>query len=635
MSTRLQRISARLPRALVVAHDLLMVLLCWVGLQKLRYGLNPVPVEIAWLSVQSLLVVAAQGLVFWRVGLYRGLWRFASLPDLMNILRAGVLGLLAIMVGLVMVQQLHGVPRSTLVLYPFALVLLLGAPRLLYRAWKDNSFSFRNEAARARVLILGAGGSAEALIRELRRSGEYVVVGLLDDDRRLHGAKVQGVPVLGPLDRIRDFAREVAAELLVIAMPSAEGEEMQRVLALCEECGLPVRTMPRLHDILQGRGPTAPLKEVAIEDLLGRAPIQPDWTAMRAWLGGRTVMVTGAGGSIGSELARQCADLDIGTLMLVERSEYHLMRICDELVRRWPELRVIPVLGDCGDPALLHHVFAGEPVDAVFHAAAHKQVPMLESQLREAVRNDLLVTETIARASREARVGTFVFISTDKAINPINVLGATKRMAETACQALAHGVETRFITVRFGNVLGSAGSVVPLFREQIQRGGPVTVTHPDVTRFFMTIEEACQLILQAASIDSHEAIYTLDMGKPVRIRLLAEQMIRLAGKRPDVDIPIRYIGLRPGEKLHEVVFHPSERHHLTTHPKILRAEPRETDPGMVLAALKLAREAVVRFDEERLMRILRTTVPEFTPETDEQRRSASAEIIPLHGGGSQ
>jgi len=632
--TPIQRLAARVPRLMVVGHDLAMVLVCWVGLQRLRYGLNPLPPEIPWLTLQSMIVVVAQGLVFWRVGLYRGLWRFASMPDLWNILRAGVLGLLAIMVGLVMVQQLDGVPRSTLVGYPFALMLLLGTPRLLYRAWKDNSFAFQNEVARSRVLILGAGASAEGLLRDLRRSGQYVVVGMIDDDRRLHGAKVQGIPVLGSLSRVKEVAREVAADLLVIAMPTADAEEMQRVMALCDECGLPVRTMPRLEDILEGQGASAPLKEVAIEDLLGRAPIQPDWPAMREWLGGRTVMVTGAGGSIGSELCRQCAQLDIGALVLVERSEYPLIQICEELDQRWPGLTVIPVLGDCGDPTLLSHTFTQHKVDAVFHAAAHKQVPILEGQLREAVRNNLLVTETIARASRDAGVGTFVFISTDKAVNPINVLGATKRMAEMACQALAPGVDTRFITVRFGNVLGSAGSVVPLFNEQIRRGGPVTVTHPDVTRFFMTIPEACQLILQAASIDSHEAIYTLDMGKPVRIRLLAEQMIRLAGKRPDIDVPIRYIGLRPGEKLHEVVFHPSERHHLTTHPKILRAEPRDSDPGMILTSLKLAREAVHRFDEERLLRILRNAVPEYVPETEEQRRAASAQIIPLHGGGN-
>lgn len=634
MTTFTQRLAFRLPRLLVIGHDLTMVLICWVGLQRLRYGFNEIPVEIPWFSLQTLIVVSAQGLVFWRVGLYRGLWRFASLPDLWNILRAGMLGLLAIMLGLVMVQQLGGVPRSTLVGYPFVLVLLLGAPRLLYRGWKDNNFAFRNEVPRVRVLILGAGHSGEALVRDLRRGSQYAVVGLIDDDRRLHGAKVQGIPVLGPLSEVSEVAREVAAEMLVIAMPTASPDEMQRVMALCDECGLPVRTVPRLEDILDRPAETAQLKEVAIEDLLGRAPVQPDWTAMRGWLGDRTVLVTGAGGSIGSELSRQCAQLGIEALVLLERNEFALMQICDELLTRWPNLPVKPVLGDCGDPVLMAHVLESHRVDAVFHAAAHKQVPMLEGQLREAVRNNLLATETMARASAKAGVGTFVFISTDKAVNPANVLGATKRMAEMACHALAGGTGTRFITVRFGNVLGSAGSVVPLFREQIRRGGPVTVTHPDVTRYFMTIPEAGQLILQAAAMGSSEAIYTLDMGKPIRIRLLAEQMIRLAGKRPDIDIPIRYIGLRPGEKLHEVVFHPSERHHLTTHPKILRAEPRELDSGAVLMSLKLARESVQRFDEERLLRILRNVVPEYVPETDEQRVVGSARIIALHGGGS-
>jgi FlaA1/EpsC-like NDP-sugar epimerase len=373
--------------------------------------------------------------------------------------------------------------------------------------------------------------------------------------------------------------------------------------------------VPRLHDVLEGRSLPGELKEVAIEDLLGRQPVLPDWKAIRGWLGGRAVLVTGAGGSIGSELCRQCAKHGARRIVLVEIDELALTTTEAELRRDFPDLDCVSVLGDCGDPAVIQHALQmGEP-EAVFHAAAYKQVPLLEAQLREAVRNNVLCTDVVARACRSNSVGTFVLISTDKAVDPVNVLGATKRLAEMACQALADRRSTRFVTVRFGNVLDSAGSVVPLFREQIRCGGPVTVTDPDVTRFFMTIPEACQLILQASSIGSHEAIYTLDMGEPVRISLLAEQMIRLAGKQPGRDIAVVYTGLRPGEKLHETLFHADERYRPTSHPKILQAEPRGITIEVIAHAIERLREASVRYDREALSQLLREAVPEFAPAT--------------------
>ena len=478
-----------------------------------------------------------------------------------------------------------------------------------------------------RVLSLGAGQAGETLVRDLRRTGAYDPVGFLDDAPKLRGSQLQGVPVLGRVDEVETIAPETAAKLLVIAMPSADAPAMRRVVAACERTGLPFRTVPRLDDLLEGRSLPGELKEVAIEDLLGRKPVMPDWKAIRAWLHGRSVLITGAGGSIGSELCRQCARHGAAQIALVEMDELALTRIENELRRDFPNIEITPVLGDCGDSAVIGHALRLASPEAVFHAAAYKQVPVLQQQLREGVRNNVLATRTVARAAIAAKVGTFVLISTDKAVDPVNVLGATKRLAEMVCQDLAGSDSTHFVTVRFGNVLDSAGSVVPLFREQIRRGGPVTVTDPDVTRYFMTIPEACQLIMQSVAIGSQQAVYTLDMGEPVSIRLLAEQMIRLAGKQPERDIAIIYSGLRPGEKLHETLFHADERYRPTVHPKILQAEARPVHGEQLAAALARLTDGVARYDLELIGTALRDAVPEFAPMEASPVRETGATIV--------
>ncbi len=615
-----------MPRLAVVAHDLAMVWLVWQGLHRLRFGIESHPPELPLWSVEIALVLVAQGLVLWQVGLYRGLWRFASIPDLWNIFKACAFGLFAIVLGLFLYNRLDMVPRTVLVLYPLVLMGLLGAPRLLYRAWKDSRNDRGNKAS-VRILILGAGHAGEALVRDLRRFGSYQPVGFLDDAARLRGTKLQGVPVLGRVQDLAEIARETAAKLLVIAMPGADANALQRVVVACERTGLPFRMVPRLQDVLEGRSLPGELKEVAIEDLLGRKPVLPDWKSIRNWLGARSVLVTGAGGSIGSELCRQCARHGARRIALVEIDELALTTTEAALRRDYPDLDYIPILGDCGDPAVIAHVLRLAEPEAVFHAAAYKQVPLLETQLREAVRNNVLSTHTVATACREAGVGTFVLISTDKAVDPVNVLGATKRLAEMTCQSLADQRSTRFVTVRFGNVLDSAGSVVPLFREQIRGGGPVTVTDPEVTRFFMTIPEACQLILQASAIGTHEAVYTLDMGEPVAIRLLAEQMIRLAGKQPGRDIAIVYTGLRPGEKLHETLFHADERYRATAHPKILQAEPREVSCLQIEQAIAQLRAATASYDLEALAMELRNAVPDFQPIGQHSFSQASSTVV--------
>ncbi|HBK46669.1 MAG TPA: polysaccharide biosynthesis protein [Xanthomonadaceae bacterium] len=611
MTSWRDRLASALPKMAIVTHDLLMVWLCWQLLHAGRYSMLRNAPDLPFWDWRTGVVLVAQGLVFWRVGLYRGLWRFASVPDLWNIFKASFLGLVAILVALSF-DRFEGVPLSVLVVYPFALAALLGTPRLLYRAWKDYQIVHSGETSQ-RVLILGAGRAAEALVRDMRRTGAFYPVGFLDDAVHLHGARIQGLNVLGRLDEAVSIAKETAARLLVIAIPSLEASGMQRVVAICESTGLPFRTVPKLINVLEGRSLPGELREVAIEDLLNRKPVTPDWKLIRAWLTGKTVMVTGAGGSIGSEVCRQCARHGAQRIVLLEVDELALLTIDSDLRRLFPDMDVVRILGDCGDPAVVRYALDSAGPDAVFHAAAYKQVPLLEEQLREAVRNNILATENVARACHQAGIETFVFISTDKAVEPVNVLGATKRYAEMVCQSLdARNQATRFLTVRFGNVLDSAGSVVPLFREQIRQGGPVTVTDPEVTRYFMTIPEACQLVIQAAASASHGAIYTLDMGEPVPIRLLAEQMIRLTGKQPGKDIAIVYTGLRPGEKLHETLFYADENYRPTAHPKILEADVRVFPQEQVLSLVARLRDAVNRYDIAAMEGILGSLMPDFS-----------------------
>lgn len=605
-------IAAIHPRLAVVLHDLGMVWLAWFLANLARYALRNEAEVVSLFAPEIPIVLAAQGAVLYWTGLYRGLWRFASLPDLWNIARAALIGILAIVVCLFLFSRLEGVPRSVLFLYPVVLLALLGAPRMLYRFWKDSRYDVQHREPARRVLVLGAGRAGEALVRELRRENRYVPVGFLDDNRALRGAKLHGIPVLGDLSRLDELAREVAAEMLLIAMPSASNAQMQRVVESCEATGLPFRTVPRLQDVVEGRSSFNELKEVAIEDLLGRDPVSLDWTAIRTGLAGRRVLVTGGGGSIGSELCRQIARLGIESLTLIELSEYNLYKIEQELRADFPDLLLRGVLGDCGDAATCEHALSVSRADTVFHAAAYKHVPLLQQQTREAMRNNVLATQTLALACIRHGVERFVLISSDKAVNPTNVMGATKRVAEMLCQALARESSTCFVTVRFGNVLDSAGSVVPLFREQIRRGGPVTVTHPEITRYFMTIPEACQLILQAVALGQGGEIFALDMGEPVRIHYLAEQMIRLAGKQPEREIAIVYSGLRPGEKLFEELFHEQESYQPTAHAKIMLAQPRELPRASLEAALHRTRQAVLRFDQVALEQQLAELVPEFT-----------------------
>ncbi|MEJ2554187.1 MAG: nucleoside-diphosphate sugar epimerase/dehydratase, partial [Gammaproteobacteria bacterium] len=450
-------------RLAIIVHDLFMVALAWMLAYLVRYNFLLNHGEWTVLGQSLVMVTVVQGLVSWRFGLYRGVWRFASIPDLWNIIRAVFLGALAASLVLFLVNRLENIPRSTLLLYPLFATFLLGAPRALYRMWKDHDLSFQKVGARRKVLIIGAGRAGEMLARDMRRDDDYLPVGFLDDQPRLRGAKIYGLPVLGRIDDLPRIVASLAVDVVIIAIPSANAAQMQRVVEQCEQAGVMFRTLPRLGSMFSTQPTMREVREVAIEDLLGREQVALDWRRISEALVGKTVLVTGAGGSIGSELCRQIARLGPGKLVAFERSEFNLYNIELELRRGFPDLILAAQLGDVTDPAAVDHVLTTHHPQVVFHAAAYKHVPLLQGQPREAVRNNVLGTRTMVLAAESHGCDTFVMISTDKAVKPTNVMGATKRVAELLCQALSRRSAMCLITVRFGNVLGSAGSVVPLF----------------------------------------------------------------------------------------------------------------------------------------------------------------------------
>lgn len=611
-----------LTRGMAFVHDLLMIPLAWLGAYMLRFNLEGVPDWFWQHGVFSLIyVIPVQAAVFWMFGLYRGVWRFASLPDMVRIGKAVLVGLLLASLLLWLAAGFQGVPRSVPVLYGILLMIFLSVPRMVYRFIKDQGG--RNRGGE-RVLIVGAGAAGEMLARDLLRDRrrDYLPVAFVDDDPAKQGREIHGIQVRGGCSSLPAVCRKLAVDLIMLAVPSASREQMQAIVEQAESTGLPFRTVPPLKELMSGNVRVDQLREVLIEDLLGREPVALDWHAIGAGLSGHRVLVTGAGGSIGSELCRQLAGLPVACLILVDNSEFNLFRIERELHEACPDLEIQPHLVDVTEGEVVERLFQRYQPQVVFHAAAYKHVPLLEQQVREAVRNNILGTRNVALAADHWGADEFVLISTDKAVNPANVMGATKRAAEVYCQNLDDHSLTSYITVRFGNVLGSTGSVVPLFKAQIEQGGPVTVTDPEVERYFMTTREACQLIMQASVLGKGGEIFVLDMGQPIRIQYLAEQLIRLSGKQPGEEIGIEYIGLRPGEKLTEELFHEQESLLPTAHQKIRLARSRPVSWEMLNATLDEAEKACKSYDCQRLSDIL----TRLAPERSEDQRSAGCAL---------
>ena len=592
-------------------HDLLMIPAAWFFGYWVRFNFSSIPEEylteaLLWLP----LAIVTQTAAFIYFGLYRGDWRFASLPDMMRIIKAVLIGTLICLAVITLATRLNNVPRTLFLFYAISLIGLLGTPRFFYRWLKDRKL-YLNEGSR--VLIVGAGRAGEMLVRDLLRDPErsLMPVGFLDDDISKRGVEIHGIRVLGPCKRIPELVEEMGVELILLAVPSARSQQMRHLVKLCETTGIPFRTLPCMQDLIAGRVSVNTLRVVSIEDLLGRDPVRLDKQAIHAEMSGRCVLISGSGGSIGTELCRQVARLNPARLVLLDNSEFNLFQIENELRQNFPETKLHVALADVTDAAAVEHLFQTQKPDIVYHAAAYKHVPMLESRVREAVRNNVMGTRSMALAADRHGCDAFVLISTDKAVNPANIMGASKRIAEIFCQNINQHSTTRFITVRFGNVLGSNGSVVPLFKAQIMAGGPVTVTHPDMIRYFMTIPEACQLILQAESMGRGGEIFVLDMGDPVSITYLAEQMIRLSGKEPVRDIEIVYTGLRPGEKLFEELFHEKEKLEGTRHEKILLSRHRKIDWNFLNGVIATMESACETYDESTLLGSINKLVPEL------------------------
>ena len=608
------RLRSALERWQVFLHDLIAVAIAWELAYWLRYNLEVIPEIFIEQSILLLpYVLATQAVVYLLFGTYKGLWRFTSIPDLVLILKSTLAGTVLIAIVIFFSIRLTYVPRSIFVFYAIVLTALLCGSRMLYRLLKDQHFSTR---IGHRALVVGAGVAGEQVVRDLKRVSPqmYTPVAFVDDDAAKVGQEVRGIPVMASTDKIIDLCETLAIELIIIAIPSANDKEMQRIVRLCEESGVEFRTLPGVQDIVSGRVNINDMREVQIEDLLGREPVSLEWDEIRESLAGKTVLVTGGGGSIGSELSRLVAEFNPLQLIIFEQSEFNLYKIDHELTQRHPQLKLITILGDVCDSKLVNHIFSAFRPDVVFHAAAYKHVPILQGQLREGVKNNVLGTRNVALAADEYGAERFVFISTDKAVNPTNWMGVTKRVAEVFCQALDAESETSYVIVRFGNVLDSAGSVVPLFRQQMRNGGPITVTHPDVTRYFMTIREASQLILEASSFAENGEVYVLDMGAPIKIAFLAEQMVRLSGKEPGKDIDIVFTGLRPGEKLEEELFYPDEMLAATGYEKIFLANSRKFKWLDVEKSIQSIEMHINNFDEASIAEDLHSLVPEIRSE---------------------
>ncbi len=633
------------PRAfLVYLHDLAMTGAALAVALYLRVGTSAFGFYTDALIIALPALVGISAAVFVLFGLYRGIWRYASVPDLVQLVRAVTVAVLCFVLAMFLLTRLEALPRSLPPILWLVQIVMLGGPRFAYRLFKDRRLSFREEPAgvpRIPVLLLGVGDATELFIRSLDQTGHaaYRVVGILDEKGRRVGHAVRGVPVLGGPD---DLARVVESldrkgdrpQRLIVAKGSNEiaGTLLRSLLDQAEALGLILSRLPSLTEFKSalGEGKGIEVRPIALEDLLGRPQAVLDRGAIEGLVGGRRVVVTGAGGTIGSELVRQIAALKPESLILVDAGEFNLYSVEMEVRERFPALDTRAAIADVRDRDRIVRLFQDHRPALVFHAAALKHVPLVEANPAEGVLTNVIGTRNVADAARAAGCLAMVLISTDKAIRPTSVMGAAKRFAETYCQALdvlppregtgtEGGAATRYMTVRFGNVLGSSGSVVPLFTRQLAKGGPLTVTHPDMRRYFMTVREAVELVLQASAhgvtrAEDRGKILVLDMGEPVKIADLARQMIRLAGYRPGVDIQIAYTGLRPGEKLFEEILTAAEAPTHTAADGVFLASPRLIDYALVNRALGELETAARTGDDDRVLTILGNIVPDFRAE---------------------
>ncbi|MBV5340423.1 MAG: polysaccharide biosynthesis protein [Deltaproteobacteria bacterium] len=634
-------------RLIVFLFDILLIALalCMAFLLRFDFTIPQQQFDLFWECL--LVVMIVKPLVFVVIGFYNSLWRYASVQDAIEILKGVTLSSVLAVAAIFFLRQFTPIPRSIFVLDWILLFALLAASRLVWRVWRETYVVGRS-CEGPRTLIIGAGEAGSLLLKEIRRQphAAYSICGFIDDDDRKKGMKLHGVTVLGGTKQLKALIAANEIEDVIIAMPSADGKTLRGIVDCCKDANVTFKTLPSIGELIDGTLTVSQIKNVEIEDLLGREPVVLDRELIGSYLTGKRVLVTGAAGSIGSEICRQVAQFGPAKLILLDQAETPLYEIEKELIARFPKVRIMPLIADVRDRDKIMLSFDEFAPEVVFHAAAYKHVPMMEYNPAQAVLNNVFGSRNVADAAHQCKTRNLVMISTDKAVNPTNVMGATKRTAEIYIQALSRVSATRFTTVRFGNVLGSNGSVIPLFKEQIAKGGPVTVTDKRVIRYFMTIPEATQLVLQAGGMGSGSEILLLDMGEPVRIIDLAEELIRLSGLTPYEDIDIVITGLRPGEKLFEELLIDGEGVLPTAHSKIKVLGPVHIDLQPVRDELGSLYEAARSDSVGELMESLKRLVPEFkpsysfngeAPHTFQRMRpdlfapahSASAKVIPL------
>jgi FlaA1/EpsC-like NDP-sugar epimerase len=601
-------------RILVFLFDLFIISasLCLAFLLRFDFSIPEPEIRLLWECLAVVIVV--KPLVFISTGFYLNIWRYASLQDAIEMFKGVIFSSILAVVSVLFLRQFTPVPRSIFLIDAILLFSFLAASRLIWRIYREN-YRVGSCSEGPATLIVGAGEAGSMLLKEIRRqpTSAYNVVGFVDDDSEKRGLKLHGVPVLGSTKQLSTLIRANEIEDVIIAMPSADGKTLRQVVDSCRNENVTFRTLPSLSNLINGKITFSQIKMIDIEDLLGREQVVLDKELIGGYLAGKRVLVTGAGGSIGSEICRQIALFQPDKLILLDQAETPLYEIEKELIAKHPEIRILPLMADVRDRDMIHTAFDQFLPQVVFHAAAYKHVPMMEYNPVQSVLNNVFGTINVVDAACQCKAENFVMISTDKAVNPTNVMGATKRAAEIYLQSIALAFKTKCTTVRFGNVLGSNGSVIPLFKEQIANGGPVTVTDKRVIRYFMTIPEATQLVLQAGGIGADSEILVLDMGEPVRIVDLAEELIRLSGLVPYEDIDIIFTGLRPGEKLFEELLINGEGILPTTHEKIRVLAPVPIHVESVKAELEILFQSARTDNVPELIDSLKRLVPEFRP----------------------
>jgi FlaA1/EpsC-like NDP-sugar epimerase len=618
---------------IMVFLDALVVGFSWYFAYLLRFNFY-IPRDTFYVIKHMLpLVIIIKILSFYLFDLYQGMWRYTSLSDLISLIKACVASSFIIIMMTLFIGAFPGSSHSIFIIDWGLTLFLVAGSRLIIRLYfwlgagdqkaRINGIGLLNSLLMnhrdgKKLLILGAGDRGEKICREIHDNPHlgYRVMGFLDDDPRKLNRKIHGIPVLGETEDLGYYAKELNAEEILIAVPSLSSSKMRDIVSHCEEIGIPFKILPRMGELINGKVTVKAIRDISYKDLLGREVVKLDEDQIGEYLKGKRVLITGAGGSIGSELCRQVCGYLPESIILFERAESPLYEIDMELKENFHCITIIPKLSDILDPVKLEKVFEETRPNVVFHAAAYKHVPMLEHTPWEAINNNVVGTRNVTEAAIKFKVDRFVLVSTDKAVRPTNVMGASKRLAELLVQAQNEYCvsDTKFMMVRFGNVVGSVGSVVPLFKRQIEKGGPVTVTHPEMTRFFMTIPEACQLILQAGSMGIDGETFILDMGVPIRIADMAEDIIRLSGFKPHEDIPIKYIGLRPGEKLKEELITEGEGIVRTSHKKIMVLKGLTCDAGILNGKLERLMKLVVKQDGEGIKKAIKEILPEYNPE---------------------